>query len=193
VDGTWERRSDKSDAGSFSFVPRSVQDAVKQRADRLSVAAKQAMTLAAVAGRRFDFTLLQQVLHCDEDQLLPLMKELIAAQLVVEESADQFAFRHALIRQAIYSELLARERRSLHATIAQALESLSASPSLREAHLSDMAYHCYEAGAWARALEYEQRAGERALALYAPRAAIEHLTHAVEAAHHLQVIPPGKV
>jgi len=193
VDGTWERRSDKSDAGSFSFVPRSVQDAVKQRADRLSIAAKQAMTLAAVAGHRFDFTLLQQVLHCDEDQLLPLMKELIAAQLVVEESADQFAFRHALIRQAIYSELLARERRSLHATIAEALESLSASPSLREAHLADLAYHCYEAGAWARALEYEQRIGERALALYAPRAAIEHLTHAVEAAHHLQAIPPGKV
>ncbi len=193
VDGTWQRRSDKSDSGDFSFVPRSVQDAVKQRVDRLSAAAKQALTLAAAAGRRFDFTLLQQVLHCNEDQLLTLMKELIAAQLVIEESADQFAFRHALIRQAIYSELLARERRSLHGTIAEALESLSASPSLREAHLADLAYHCYEAGFWSKALEYEQRAGEKALALYAPRAAIEHLTHALDAAHQLHVTPPGKV
>lgn len=118
VDGKWEIRSVKKDSDAFSFIPRSVHDAVKQRADQLSAKAKQALTLASVAGRRFDFTLLLTILHCDEEQLLPLMKELIAAQLVVEESADQFAFRHALVRQAIYSELLARERRSLHITIA---------------------------------------------------------------------------
>ncbi|HET7637988.1 MAG TPA: hypothetical protein VFK47_04535, partial [Ktedonobacteraceae bacterium] len=193
MDGRWERGSDKSDAGGFSFIPRSVQDAVKQRADRLSAAAKQTLTLAAVAGRRFDFTLLQQVLHSDENQLLPLMKELIAAQLVIEESADQFAFRHALIRQSIYSELLARERRLLHGTIAEALESLFASPSLHDGHLADLAYHCYEAGFWSKAMEYEQRAGEKALALYAPRAAIEHLTHALDAAHQLHITPPGEV
>ena len=193
VDGTWERRLDRSDSDGFSFVPRSVQDAVKQRTDRLSVAAKQVLTLAAVAGRRFDFTLLQQVLHEDEDQLLLLMKELIAAQLVVEESADQFAFRHTLIRQAIYNDLMARERRSLHKTIANTLEALYTSPSQREAYLADLGYHFYEAGSWTKALEYEQRIGEKALALYAPRAAIEHLTHALDAAHHLDITPPGKV
>ena len=192
-DGTWECRSDQRDPGDFSFIPRTVQDAVHQRADRLSAAAKQALMLAAVAGRRFDFTLLQQVLHCDEDQLLSLMKELIAAQFVVEESADQFAFRHALIQQAIYRALLARERRSLHRMIAETLESLYASPSVREAHLADLAYHFYAAGAWTNAREYQQRAGERALALYAPSAAIEHLTHALDAAHHLHVTPPSTV
>ena len=31
VDGRWERGSYKSDAGGYSFIPRSVQDAVKQR------------------------------------------------------------------------------------------------------------------------------------------------------------------
>ena len=36
-------------------------------------------------------------------------------------------------------------------------------------------------------------AGERALALYAPRAAILHLTHALDAAHHLHIAPPGKL
>ena len=193
VDETWERKSEKGKAGGFSFLPRSVQDAVQQRVDRLSAAAKQMLTLAAVAGRRFDFSLLQQVLHCEEDQLLPPMKELLAAQLVVEESADRFAFRHELIRQAISSELLARERRSLHRTLAEALESLSASPSLREAHLADLAYHFTEAGLWAKTLEYAQRAGERALALYAPRTASEHFTHALEAAHQLQLRPPAHV
>ena len=40
------------------------------------------------------------------------MKDLIAAQLVVEESAEIFAFRHALTREALYAHLLARERKS---------------------------------------------------------------------------------
>ena len=193
VDGAWARRSEQSDPIGLSFIPRSVQDAVRQRADRLSAEAKQALTVAAVAGRRFDFTLLQQVLHCAEDRVLPLMKELIAAQLVVEESADQFAFRHALIREAIYSELLARERRSGHRTIAEALEVLYASPPERETHLADLAYHFYAAGCWTKALEYMHRAGDKALALYAPSAAIEQLTNAVDAAQQLHRTPPGKV
>jgi DNA-binding CsgD family transcriptional regulator len=193
VDGTWARRSEKRDAGSYSFIPRSVQVAVQQRADRLSAAAKQVLTLAAVAGRRFDFTVLQQALRCDEDELLPLMKELIAAQLVVEKSADQFAFRHALIREAIYGELLARERQALHRTLAETLEQLATSPSLCERYLGDLAAHCYQAEMWEQAMVYEHRVGERALSLYAQRAAIDHLTRALDAADRLPSTPPSKL
>jgi DNA-binding CsgD family transcriptional regulator len=171
-------------------LPRSVQEAVQQRTEQLSQEARHILTLAAVAGRRFDFAVLQQALHCDEAHLLALIKELIAAQLVVEESAEQFAFRHALTRQAIYESLLARERTSLHRVIAEALESLSPSAALREAHLADLAAHCSAAGLWAQALEYGQRVGERALALSAPRAAIQHVTEALGAAHHLAMTPP---
>lgn len=104
------------------------------------------MTLAAVAGRRFDFALLAHALGCAEDDLLPLIKEFVAAQLVTEESGDRFAFRHALVRQAI-DELLARERRALHRAIADALEASHTTPARREARLADLAHHCYEAGA----------------------------------------------
>ena len=44
----------------------------------------------------------------DEARLLALLKELIAAQLVIEEAADQFAFRHALTQESIVAELLMR-------------------------------------------------------------------------------------
>src|SRR5262249_44725494 len=47
-------------------IPRSVQGAVQQRLDHLSEAARQVAILAAVAGRRFDFALLQQITHHDE-------------------------------------------------------------------------------------------------------------------------------
>ncbi len=147
-------------------IPRSVADAVKRRLDQVSDAARQVTTLAAVAGRRFDFALLQQITHVDEQELLLLMKELIAAQLVVEESEERFAFRHALTREAIYSQLLLRERKALHRTIAETMEHLFA-PAL-DAHLTELAPHFYEAGVWDKALVYAQRAGEKALALYAP-------------------------
>jgi DNA-binding NarL/FixJ family response regulator len=193
ADGTWERTAQTGDARGLAHIPRSVQDAVQQRTEGLSGPARQVLTLAAVAGRRFDFALLQQVMQCEEEHLLPLIKELIAAQLVVEESADRFAFRHALIREALYAELLVRERRSMHRTIAETLESLAISPLLHEAYLADIAHHFYEAGAWSKALEYGQRMGEKALALYAPRAASEHFTRALDAAHQLKLPPPAHI
>lgn len=178
ADGRWKRRS----LGEW-HIPRSVQDAVEPRTDQLSVPAKEVLTLAAVAGRRFDFALLQALTYHDEPHLLPLIKELIAAQLVVQESSDQFAFRHALTRQAIYGDLLARERKALHQSIAYTLERLS--HTQLETHLAELAYHFYKAGAWEKALLYAQRAGEQAQALYAPHAAIEQMTRALDAAHHL--------
>jgi len=172
-------------------IPRSIQAAVQLRFDRVSPAARQVVILAAVAGKRFDFALLQHITGHEEQELLKQMKELIGAQLVVEESEEQFAFRHSLTRQAISAKLLARERKTLHRTIAETMEQLYTTSS--DAHLADLAYHFYEAGVWVKALEYEQRSGNMALRLYAPRAAIEHLTHALDAAHQLHVTPPAQI
>ena len=172
-------------------IPRSIQAALQLRLERVSPAARQVVILAAVAGKRFDFALLQQITGHEEQELLRLMKELIAAQLVVEESEDQFAFRHALTRTAIYSQLLLRERKGVHRTIAETLEQLFV--TARDAHLTELAHHFYEAGMWEKAFSYAQQAGEKALSLYAPRAAALHLTHALDAAHRLSVTPPGMV
>ena len=184
ANGRWDRKPLDE-----LHIPRSIQDAVQQRTDQLSDSARRMLTLAAVAGRRFDFALLQELTHHDEQHLLQLIKELIAAQLVVEESADQFAFRHALTRQAVYADLLVRERRALHHFIAETMERLSGG-SL-DAHLADLAYHFFEAGAWEKALEYGQRAGEQAQAMYAPHAAIEQVTRALDAAQHASIPPPA--
>jgi tetratricopeptide (TPR) repeat protein len=178
LDGHWEQR-----LLSELHIPPSVQEAVQQRTDRLRERARRVLILAAVAGRRFDFALLQQLTQYDEQELLSLMKELVAAQLVVEESEERFAFRHALTRQSVYADLLARERKAFHRIIAETMEHLYA-PAF-DAHLEDLAYHFYEAGVWMKALEYGQRAGEKAQAMYASRATIEQISRALDAAHHL--------
>ena len=115
--GRWKRKELRE-----LHIPRSVRDAVQQRTAHLSESARQVLHLAAVAGRHFDFALLQELTQQDEAQLLRLIKELMAAQLVVEESAEQFAFRHALTRQAVSAQLLVRERKALHRTIAETFE-----------------------------------------------------------------------
>src|SRR6266496_1970876 len=180
VQGFWNRKP-----GSEVSIPHSVQDAVQRRTAGVSEAARYVLTLAAVARRHFDFALLQQLTQYDEHQLLLVMKELVSAQLVVEESADQFAFRHALTRQAIYSQLLTRERRMLHRTIAETMEQQP--PVTPDLHLEDLAYHFYQARDWQKAVDYAQRAGEKALGLYSHRAAIDYFTWALEAADHLSL------
>ncbi len=182
VQGYWNRRS-----GGEVSIPRSVRDTVQRRVELVGEAARYVLTLAAVAGRHFDFALLQQLTKYDERQLLLLMKELVSAQLVVEESADRFAFRHALTREAIYSQLLARERSLLHRTIAETMEQRS-STSL-DVHLEDLAYHFYQAREWQKAIDYAQRAGEKAVQLHSHRAAIGYFNWALEAIDHLDHPP----
>ncbi len=152
VDGVWDRRP-----MSELRIPRTVQDAVRRRTQQLSAGARRVLVFAAVAGQRFDFPLLQELTGCSEPELLEQIKELLAAQLVVEETADRFSFRHALTRQAVEAELLARERRTLHHAIATAMERQHGDSS--ELALSDLARHYSAAEVWVQALEYSRRAG----------------------------------
>lgn len=164
-------------------IPRTVQVAVQQRTHRLRDATRQLLTIAAVAGQRFDFALLQAVTQESERELLQQIKDLVAAQLVVEESDETFAFRHALTRQAIYSALLARERKALHRAVAEALERCYA--DTLHSHAAELAYHCYEAGRWTQALEWAMRAGDNAARLYAHAEALSQYTRARDCAEKL--------
>jgi DNA-binding CsgD family transcriptional regulator len=175
ANGYWDRKRI-----SELRVPRTVQLAVTQRASQLSPDAQRVLTLAAVAGRRFDSALLSVITQLSEPVLIAASKELLRAQLVIEESAETFAFRHALTQQAVYGALLLHERKALHGAVAVALEQ--AGPPALDTHLGDLSWHFYQSGVWDKALDYSQRAGERAQALYSPRAAAEYYTRAIVAA-----------
>lgn len=178
ADGQWERKPIRE-----LNIARSIQDAVQRRTDLLDESAQQVLALAAVAGRRFDFGLVQAMTRMSNEELVLLIKQWLRAQLVVEESADQFAFRHALTRETVYASLLRRERREMHLRVAETLEQLHA--TTLDAYASELAYHFHAAEVWAKALVYAQRAGEQAQQLYAPREAIEQFSRALEAAEKL--------
>ena len=182
VHGYWNRSSLQE-----IHIPRSVQDSVQQRIGPLSQEARYVLTLAAVIGRRFDFALLLQLTQLQEEQLLSCIRELLAVQLVHEESAERFAFRHALTREAIYKNLLARERLTLHRNIANTLMTLYA--NTLDAHAGELASHFYQGEVWQKVIEFAQSAGEQALLLYTPRAAIDYFSWALEAKEHLSQTP----
>jgi len=170
-------------------IPRTIHDSVQRRIEQLSENSRQLLNLAAAAGRRFDFGLLQHLTQYPETELLNQMKELIKAQLVIEESADHFLFRHALTQQAIYTQLLVRERRSLHRRIAEVLEEIH--QPINNFQLAELAYHTYKAEMWEKAFEYSRQAGEIAQhQLYTPRAALEHYSHSFEAARQVSAPIP---
>jgi DNA-binding CsgD family transcriptional regulator/Flp pilus assembly protein TadD len=168
-------------------LPRSVHDAVQRRVHRMGDSARQVLEIAAVAGRRFDFELLQALAGINEHELLRVVKELVAAQLVVEESDDRFAFRHALTRHAVYSDLLGRERRGLHADVLAALEQADRPVA------EELSYHAYAAGTWSKAVRYGAQAGQHALSLHAPRAALEQFGRSLEATQKLGEPPAPEV
>lgn len=178
TDGVWRARP-----LAHVHVPRTATEAVGRRLAALTDAARRVASVAAVAGRRFDFALLQALTQHEDAALLALIKELIDAQLVVEESADRFAFRHALTRESIRVQLLLRERVALHRAIAAALETrwVAGAHDLDD----DLAYHAFESGAWELARRHARRAAEYAWSLCAPREALQQLDRAVTATQRL--------
>jgi tetratricopeptide (TPR) repeat protein len=170
-------------------VPRTVQVAVQQRVAQLSVPIRRLIQLAAVMGRQFDFTLLMRLTGEAEETLLQHLRTLVEAQLVVEASTDIFAFRHALTRQAVYSDLLLRERRLLHRTVADLMEQICIESAEHAAYLDDLAYHTFQGELWAKAIHYAEQAAERARSLYSPHSALAQYSRAFKAAEQLHLTP----
>ena len=181
MDGVWTRKP-----GRELRVPGSVQEMVRQRSDTLTPGARWLLTVAAVAGREFDFGILAEVTGLREADLVAGLKELIRTGLIGEERTDQFAFRHALLREAVLAELLGYERRALHAQVADAL----ARAPRRKTPPAELAYHYYEAEAWEAALFQSRKAEEQARRLDATREALIQATRALSCAEHLGIEPP---
>ena len=185
-DGVWDRKPLQ-----HLRIPRSIQMAVQQRTAGLDDECRQVMLLAAVAGRQFDFDLLKTLTGMGEAALLAHLKQLVAAQIIVEETTEQYAFRHALTREAVYSTLLQRERQRYHRAIAVILERrYHNQPDL---HAAVLAHHYYLARDWAKVAVFASRAGDQARAMFAPREATELYTRAIEAEYHLGQTPPAEL
>ncbi|MEV4257108.1 AAA family ATPase, partial [Spirillospora sp. NPDC049652] len=135
-------------------VPGSLRDLLLARLRALPDGARAAARVASAAGERVGYGLLAEVAggHGLEEALRPAVDR---GLLVADE--DGYAFRHALIREAVHLDLLPGERARLHRRYAEAIER---DPALAEAPASALAVHWHACGDHARALEAAWRASE---------------------------------
>lgn len=160
-------------------IPASIKDSVLSRTAGLEPDTSEVLRYAAVVGRRFDFDLLLRLTGLDEDVLLDAIGQLVTSQIVVEERGDEedrYRFRHALIREAIYDDMLGRERRIKHREVLHALEARGADQSA----VDQLAHHAYQARELPQAARYARQAAERAWDMYAYREAVSRYHLALE-------------
>ena len=108
------------DVRSIDLSP-TLRDVLVVRVEVLSDAAQQLLRVAAAAGRTVHHDLLAQVADYDDAQLRELLREATEHQLIEPSGEREYAFRHALLQEALYDELLPGERVDLHAAYARAL------------------------------------------------------------------------
>ncbi len=111
-------------ASSDRGMPPTLRGILLARISALPEAAQSVVGVAAVAGRRVDHDLLATVAGQDESTTLAALRDAVGQQVLVADSvggSDGYAFRHALMQEAAYEDLLPGERRRLHRAFAEAV------------------------------------------------------------------------
>jgi predicted ATPase/DNA-binding CsgD family transcriptional regulator len=108
-------------ASAGSHLPAGLADLLLARMERLSANAQQVLRTAAVTGRRVDDEIVRRASGLDEQVYDSAVREAVAHQLLVPDGDQGYSFRHALLREAVYADLLPGERTRLHARLAELL------------------------------------------------------------------------
>jgi ATP/maltotriose-dependent transcriptional regulator MalT len=159
-------------------IPQSVRAAILSRVQKLPQPTREALSLASILGREFDFETLKLACDLGEEALIDALENAARAQLIVEVQPGQaatsrFSFVHALIPTTLRENIIHIRRKRLHLRAAQAIESV---------HPDDfevLAYQYAEAGEVERARQFYVRAGDRAQ-ISAPGEAVRFYRAALE-------------
>jgi AAA ATPase domain len=165
-------------------LPLALRDLLLARVEALSEPTQRVLEVAAVAGTRVDHQLLAAVVGQDTEELVWLLREAVTRHmLAVAEASGAYVFRHALVQEAIYDDLLPVQRGPLHAAYARALErrieqrgDVSGARSATAVERGQLAYHWYAAHDLGQALLASVQAGQAA----ALAEAVGHYERALE-------------
>lgn len=166
--------SDCADRGDA--LPATLVDVLLARIERLGPAAQNAVRMASVGGRRVPDARLRAVAGAEGAELDAALREAVQHNVLVPEDGDVYTFRHALLREAVYHDLLPGERVRLHAAYARELSARMGEPGVAAA----LAHHSIESHALTVALRASLEAASEADRLGAPSESLEHLERALK-------------
>jgi DNA-binding CsgD family transcriptional regulator len=161
-------------AGPGHWVPAELADVLLVRLDRLDDTARQVARAASVAGRRVSHEMLAAAAGLDSGALDAGLRGAVEANVLVADERG-YAFRHALLGEAVYDDLLPGERVRLHAAYAEALRTGAATGTAAE-----LARHARQALDLVTALTASVQAGDEARAVGGPDEAAHHYQQALE-------------
>lgn len=136
-------------------LPASLREVLAARLAALDDPTQNILRVAAVAGRVVSHELLERVAGMASPVLLASLREAVEQRLLVHvaDPLPGYGFRHALVREAAYDDLLPTERVSIHRAIADALErDLALTPGGELARSGEIAHHAMAAHDLSRAL-----------------------------------------
>jgi len=166
-------------------IPEDLADVLLVRLEGLDDAAVMVVRAAAVAGRRVSHAALSAVVDLSPGELDRAMRDAVEGHVLVPSRDDFYQFRHALLAEAVYDDLLPGERTALHATYSRALLEGRAVGTAAE-----LARHARLAKDYATALTASLRAGDDARGVGGAEEAAFHYLQALELWHDTR-LPEG--
>ncbi len=170
-------------------IPASLGDLLTRHVRGLSAETRSLVRLAAVGSSIVDVDSLGDVADVEVERLEAGLREALDANVLVRQGAG-LAFRHALLRDAVYEDLLPTERVRLHERYARVLATrLGSRTSAAERWplAADLAFHAAAAGDAATALGAHLDAGEAARRFGSRADAAAHYESAMELWGHVPV------
>jgi DNA-binding CsgD family transcriptional regulator/tetratricopeptide (TPR) repeat protein len=158
-------------------LPEALADLLLVRLDQLDDDARLVVRAAAVSGRRVPHLLLERVLDGQVRTLDTALRAAVERNVLLPMGRDGYAFRHALLAEAVYDDLLPGERVRLHAAYAKALQQGGVGGTAAE-----LAKHARAANDVATAARASMAAGDEAMAVAGPDEASRHYELALELA-----------
>jgi DNA-binding CsgD family transcriptional regulator/tetratricopeptide (TPR) repeat protein len=144
-------------------TPQSLRDAFMLRLERLSADAGAGARVVAV-GSSLDEQTIARVSGLSDAALREALREAITDHVLVAGEDGRFSFRHALLREVVYDDLLAGERAAIHLELARALEAAEPADCIEDEaeRVAAIATHYASAGDQASALRATVQAAREA-------------------------------
>ena len=169
-------------------LPATAQAILAARIDRLAREDKRLLQAAAVVGKDVPFPLLEVIAEEPEERLREGLARLQAAEFLYEARLFpelEYTFKHALTHEVTYAGLLQDRRRTLHASILEAMEKLYT--DRLDEHVERLAHHAVRGDVQDKAVLYLRQAGHKAGARSALRDARTRYEQALDILEALPV------
>jgi len=181
-----QREEDDAPVPAALSPTEAIRELVARRVSRLPEDVIYLLQAAAVAGPECEAGVVAEAAELTAEQRLDAFDRAEESRLlrrVGQDMRDRYVFTHALVRDAIYGELLRGRRVRYHHKIAVATERAHAGEL--DMYVNELAHHFYMGAALAdadKAGHYCRAAGERALRLLAFEEAALHFARSLEVA-----------